>query len=203
MAARPLSVVHVTQATEAGEADHARSRSTRCGAASPSPSPSPGRGSVRPGRSRGRRGVPRVARPAQSGPVIRRRDARSGRDPQRAGARPRPPAPRRPASPAGSRSADAWLRCSSRTAGRFSQFVVLGGAAALRWERHAARWADVIVCVSERERQLGEEVGIRGRFVVVPNAVDLSVYRTASDDERRAARASLGLPRPWSCASAA
>ena len=66
------------------------------------------------------------------------------------------------------------------------------------------RWADVIVCVSERERQLGEEVGIRGRFVVVPNAVDLSVYRTASDDERRAARASLDCPEAlWSCASAA
>jgi glycosyltransferase involved in cell wall biosynthesis len=66
-------------------------------------------------------------------------------------------------------------------------------AAALRWERFAARYADVVVCVSEGERRLGEELRVRGRFEVVPNAVDLTVHRQASDSERHAARASLGV----------
>ena len=75
-------------------------------------------------------------------------------------------------------------------------FLAVGGparAAALRWERYAARYADVVVCVSEGERRLGEELGVRGRFEVVPNAVDLTVHRQASDSERHAARASLGV----------
>jgi glycosyltransferase involved in cell wall biosynthesis len=76
-------------------------------------------------------------------------------------------------------------------------FLAVGGpvrAAALWWERHAARYADAIVCVSEGERRLGEELGVRGRFEVLPNAVDLTVHRQASDSDRHAARASLGVP---------
>ena len=74
-------------------------------------------------------------------------------------------------------------------------FLVGGavGAAALRWERRAARWCDVIVCVSEGERKVGERAGLGGPFVVIPNAVDLETFAQASKDERRAARLELGL----------
>src|SRR5206468_2722278 len=68
------------------------------------------------------------------------------------------------------------------------------GAAAGRWERLAARWCDAIVCACEGEREAGEQAGIRGRFVVVANAADLSMFTEASHDERRAARARLDLP---------
>ena len=73
----------------------------------------------------------------------------------------------------------------------------VGGAvasAALRWERLAARYCDAVVCVSEREREIGERAGIRGRFVVVPNGVDLGVFPEATEQDRRDARARLGLP---------
>jgi glycosyltransferase involved in cell wall biosynthesis len=68
------------------------------------------------------------------------------------------------------------------------------GAAALRWERLADRWCDMIVCVCEGERELGERAGIRSRFAVVPNAVDLAEFTPATDDDRRDARSRLGLP---------
>lgn len=67
-------------------------------------------------------------------------------------------------------------------------------AAALRWERLAARYCDAVVCVSERERELGEEAGIRARFVVVPNGVDLDALPEATEQDRHNARGSLGLP---------
>ena len=65
--------------------------------------------------------------------------------------------------------------------------------AAVRWERAAARWAGAIVCVSEAERLRGEALGIRGAFRVIPNGVDVSAFSPASPDDRRAARAGLGL----------
>ena len=68
------------------------------------------------------------------------------------------------------------------------------GAAALRWERFADRWADVVVCVCEGEREAGERAGIRGRYAVIPNAVDLDAFTRATDDDRHAARSRLGLP---------
>ena len=73
----------------------------------------------------------------------------------------------------------------------------VGGAmagAALRWERLAARYCDAVVCVSEREREIGERAGVRARFVVVPNGVDLGVFPEATEQDRRDARARLGLP---------
>jgi glycosyltransferase involved in cell wall biosynthesis len=76
-------------------------------------------------------------------------------------------------------------------------FLAVAGlvrAAALRWERIGARWADVVVCVSEAEREMGERSGIRGRFAVVPNGIDLAVFSEATEDDRRAARARLSLP---------
>jgi glycosyltransferase involved in cell wall biosynthesis len=65
------------------------------------------------------------------------------------------------------------------------------GAAA--WERFGARWAAAIVCVSEGERAQGEALGIRARWRVIPNAVDLERYSFATDTDRRAARERLGL----------
>lgn len=65
--------------------------------------------------------------------------------------------------------------------------------AALAWERFAARWADVIVCVSEGERRDGEKAGIRATWRVVPNGVDLGVFSPASEQERADARGALGL----------
>lgn len=75
-------------------------------------------------------------------------------------------------------------------------FLAVGGATravAARWERIGARWADAILCVSERERELGEAEGIRGRWQVVPNAVDLSAFGAAGDGERADARRRLDL----------
>jgi glycosyltransferase involved in cell wall biosynthesis len=75
-------------------------------------------------------------------------------------------------------------------------FEAAGGAmgrGALMWERAGARWADLVVCVSEGERQRGEEVGVRARYEVVPNGVDLARWAAASASDRTAARVSLGL----------
>jgi glycosyltransferase involved in cell wall biosynthesis len=65
--------------------------------------------------------------------------------------------------------------------------------AAVAWERFAARWADVIVCVSEAERGRGEEAGIDASWRVVPNGVDLTAFPEASAEERRDARDRLRL----------
>lgn len=59
-------------------------------------------------------------------------------------------------------------------------FAAVGGAvrtASLGWERVAARWADVVVCVSEAECDEGRRCGIRARrWEVVPNGVDLDRF---------------------------
>lgn len=67
-------------------------------------------------------------------------------------------------------------------------------AATVRWERAAARWTDLFLCVGESERAAGRALGVRGRYAVVHNGVDLSRFRPAGDDERRAARVRLGVP---------
>jgi glycosyltransferase involved in cell wall biosynthesis len=72
-------------------------------------------------------------------------------------------------------------------------FHALGGRlrrAAAAWERFAARWATVIVCVSEAERRDGEAAGIRADWRVVPNGVDLEAFRPGDREE---ARVRLGL----------
>lgn len=66
-------------------------------------------------------------------------------------------------------------------------------AAAAAWERKGARWATAIVCVSEAERRRGEEHGVRARWLVVPNGVDLEAYSEASAEERTAALRRLEL----------
>ncbi|MFE6777646.1 glycosyltransferase [Streptomyces sp. NPDC057702] len=64
-------------------------------------------------------------------------------------------------------------------------------AAAVRWERYAARWAARLVCVSEAERRRGVAEGIAARWAVVPNGVDTDRFPPADAAARRAARAAL------------
>lgn len=62
------------------------------------------------------------------------------------------------------------------------------------WERWGARWADVLLCVSAAEQRAGEAAGVRGRYLVVPNGVDLEAFPVADRAVQSAARARLGLP---------
>lgn len=62
---------------------------------------------------------------------------------------------------------------------------------AVVWERYAARWADVLLFVSEAERDAGVRHGIRGHAVVLPNSVDPWVWRPR---DGHLARTELGLP---------
>lgn len=66
--------------------------------------------------------------------------------------------------------------------------------AALAWERRAARLADVVVCVSDAERQEGVGMGIRASWRVVPNGVDTAALPVPSAEETAALRERLGLP---------
>lgn len=65
--------------------------------------------------------------------------------------------------------------------------------ATLRWERFGARWADVVLCVSEDERRLGIAEGVFARYAVLPNGVDLQAFPAPSPDGRSVARKRLGL----------
>ncbi|MGW6643797.1 glycosyltransferase [Streptomyces iakyrus] len=63
-------------------------------------------------------------------------------------------------------------------------FEAVGGvtaALARGWERRGARWATRVVCVSEAERRLGARAGVRGRWSVVPNGIDIERFRPADD----------------------
>jgi glycosyltransferase involved in cell wall biosynthesis len=77
----------------------------------------------------------------------------------------------------------------------WSFFATTGAVrtASLAWERLAARWADVVLCVSDDERRHAEASGVRGRFVVVANGVDLDRWPCPAPEERPAARERLGL----------
>ncbi|MFF7866153.1 glycosyltransferase [Streptomyces qaidamensis] len=78
-------------------------------------------------------------------------------------------------------------------------FEAVGGvtaALARGWERRGARWAARVVCVSEAEHRLGARAGVRGRWSVVPNGIDVERFRPADDAD--AVRAELlpdGGPR--------
>jgi glycosyltransferase involved in cell wall biosynthesis len=48
--------------------------------------------------------------------------------------------------------------------------------------------------VSEGERERGRQAGVAGRYVVVPNGVDLTALAATGTEERVEARARLGLP---------
>lgn len=66
-------------------------------------------------------------------------------------------------------------------------------AATLRWERFGARWADVVLCVSDDERRLGTAQGVRASFRVLPNGVDLEAFAAPAPGDRAAARERLRL----------
>ena len=65
--------------------------------------------------------------------------------------------------------------------------------AALAWERIGARFADVVLCVSEDEHRVGRESGIRARYEVLPNGIDLARFPAPAQGARDDARAQLGL----------
>ena len=65
--------------------------------------------------------------------------------------------------------------------------------AAIAWERSAARWATVVLCVSEAERRRGEEHGIHANWRVIPNGVDPELWPEATAQERSEARKRVGL----------
>lgn len=69
-------------------------------------------------------------------------------------------------------------------------------ALARRWERWAARWTTIFLCVGEAERARGVKAGLRGTWRVVPNAVDLERFTPASERERADLRRALGLGGP-------
>ncbi|MEN3308117.1 MAG: hypothetical protein V7603_4319 [Micromonosporaceae bacterium] len=66
-------------------------------------------------------------------------------------------------------------------------------AASLAWERAAARRTDLVVCVAAQEAEVGRAAGVRGRYGVIRNGVDLDRYRPAGDGERARARALLAV----------
>ncbi|MFI0718174.1 glycosyltransferase [Streptomyces sp. NPDC021224] len=71
-------------------------------------------------------------------------------------------------------------------------FDAVGGPtarAARAWERYAARWADRVLCVSDAERRAGLAAGVRARWAVVRNGVDLARFTPAA--EPAAVRAAL------------
>ncbi|WP_052424666.1 glycosyltransferase [Streptomyces fulvoviolaceus] len=65
--------------------------------------------------------------------------------------------------------------------------------AAVQWERVGARWAHQVVCVSEGERTHGVAAGIRSRYTVVRNGVDLDSFNPPEASSREAARYRLGV----------
>jgi glycosyltransferase involved in cell wall biosynthesis len=66
-------------------------------------------------------------------------------------------------------------------------------AASLAWERAAARWTDLTVCVAAQEAEVGRAAGVRGRYAVIRNGVDLNRYRPAGDAARARARRRLDV----------
>jgi glycosyltransferase involved in cell wall biosynthesis len=65
---------------------------------------------------------------------------------------------------------------------------------ALTWERYGARWTTRTLCVSESERRAGEAAGIRARWSVIRNGIDLAHFTARADGGRAAARSSLPEP---------
>ncbi|PZS18528.1 MAG: glycosyl transferase family 1 [Pseudonocardiales bacterium] len=64
---------------------------------------------------------------------------------------------------------------------------------ALAWERLAARWTDVCVCVGEGEATHARHRRVGTRHVVVRNGVDLANFAPAGEQARAAARDRLGI----------
>jgi glycosyltransferase involved in cell wall biosynthesis len=65
--------------------------------------------------------------------------------------------------------------------------------AACAWERRGAAWCDVVLCVSQAERERGRQIGINARWAVVLNGVDLGLYPAADAEARARSRRELAL----------
>jgi glycosyltransferase involved in cell wall biosynthesis len=79
----------------------------------------------------------------------------------------------------------------------WSWLAALGATArgALAWERLAARWTDVCVCVGDGEAAEARNRRMSCRRVVVRNGVDLGDFAPADERTRAAARHRLGIDR--------
>ncbi|MEV5611045.1 glycosyltransferase [Streptomyces sp. NPDC052225] len=76
-------------------------------------------------------------------------------------------------------------------------FEAVGGAEAWlarMWERHGARWASRLLCVSRAEQRTGTSHGVEGDWRIVPNGVDLERFRPASPSERSLSRPDAAGP---------
>jgi len=67
--------------------------------------------------------------------------------------------------------------------------------AALAWERCAARWTTLFVCVGEGEARQGRDHRLHGRYAIAHNGVDLEKFQPAEERDRLAARDRVGIPR--------
>jgi glycosyltransferase involved in cell wall biosynthesis len=63
----------------------------------------------------------------------------------------------------------------------------------MSWERLAARWTTVTVCVSSLEAREAAMMGMSG-LRLVPNAVDIERFRPVGREEQRRVRDALDLP---------
>jgi glycosyltransferase involved in cell wall biosynthesis len=79
----------------------------------------------------------------------------------------------------------------------WSWLAVRGATArgALAWERLAARWTDLVVCVGEGEAAHARHRQVGARHVVIRNGVDLASFTPATEQTRAAARDRLGIDR--------
>jgi glycosyltransferase involved in cell wall biosynthesis len=75
----------------------------------------------------------------------------------------------------------------------FEPFTGGRRALSIRWERWAVRWTNVTVCVSRSEMFRGVEAGIDGRYRVVPNGIDPSIWRPATRADSDQAKVRLGV----------
>jgi glycosyltransferase involved in cell wall biosynthesis len=66
---------------------------------------------------------------------------------------------------------------------------------ALAWERLAARWTDLVVCVGEGEAAHARHRRVGARHVVIRNGVALASFTPATEQTRAAARNRLGIDR--------
>ena len=66
--------------------------------------------------------------------------------------------------------------------------------AALQWERLAAKWTRLFVCVSEAEQSLGQRSGVSGEYLVARNGIDLEAVQWFSDQDRNSLRGDLDIP---------
>ena len=78
----------------------------------------------------------------------------------------------------------------------------VGGAtapAARIWERWATRWTDRLLCVSGQEQHEGEAAGLRARWALVPNGLDLDRFDPSVLPGQEQARSLLDLDDegPW------